>query len=39
VQQAIEDGGRDDVVAEQLAPGNWKWHTFVPVETARQQGE
>jgi hypothetical protein len=28
VEEPVEDGGGQDVVAEDAAPLNWKWHTF-----------
>lgn len=38
VQESVEDGGGQDVVAEDAAPFNWSWHMFVGSETACELG-
>jgi hypothetical protein len=32
VEQAVEDGRGEYVVAEHLSPLTWNWHTFVRVD-------
>jgi hypothetical protein len=33
VDEAVDHGGSDDVIAEHLAPPNWSWHMFVLAES------
>ena len=34
VQEAVEHGGGDGGVAEDVAPGTWKWHKFLWLDRA-----
>jgi hypothetical protein len=38
VDDAVDHGGGDDLVAEDVAPANWSWHMFVGSETACELG-
>lgn len=38
MDEAVDHGGGDDVVAEDLAPAKWSWHMFVGAETACKLG-
>jgi hypothetical protein len=29
VDESINRGGRNDVIAQGLSPANWNWHTFI----------
>jgi hypothetical protein len=34
VQEPVQEGGGHGVVAEDLPPGNWKWHMFLGADLA-----
>jgi hypothetical protein len=38
VDEAVDHGCGDDVIAEHFAPSNWSWHMFAGAETACQLG-